>query len=111
MSKSQTVSMVFAAVTALAFGTATLDTAAAQGMAKEKCFGIAKAGQNDCGAGPGTTCAGTSKVDWQGNAWKIVDAGTCVKAGGSLQERAGNAMPQPMMDGMPMKDDMMEKKS
>ena len=44
---------------------------------KEKCFGVAKAGQNDCEAGPGTTCAGTSKVDYQGNAWKLVPKGTC----------------------------------
>ncbi|WP_425098804.1 DUF2282 domain-containing protein [Tropicibacter sp. S64] len=44
---------------------------------KEKCFGVAMAGQNDCAAGPGTTCAGTSKVDYQGNAWSLVDAGTC----------------------------------
>jgi uncharacterized membrane protein len=45
--------------------------------AKEKCFGVAMAGQNDCAAGAGTTCAGTSKVDYQGNAWKLVPAGTC----------------------------------
>jgi uncharacterized membrane protein len=44
---------------------------------KEKCYGVAKAGQNDCQAGPGTTCAGTSKVDYQGNAWKLVPKGTC----------------------------------
>jgi uncharacterized membrane protein len=44
----------------------------------EKCFGVALAGQNDCAAGEGTTCAGTSKVDYQGNAWKLVPAGTCV---------------------------------
>jgi uncharacterized membrane protein len=43
----------------------------------EKCYGIAKAGANDCAAGPGTTCAGTSKVDYQGNAWSLVPAGTC----------------------------------
>lgn len=49
--------------------------AAAQGT--EKCFGVALAGQNDCAAGEGTTCAGTSKVDYQGNAWKMVPAGTC----------------------------------
>ena len=49
--------------------------AQAQGM--EKCYGISPAGQNDCAAGPGTTCAGTSTVDWQGNAWKLVPAGTC----------------------------------
>jgi uncharacterized membrane protein len=44
---------------------------------KEKCFGVALAGQNDCAAGPGTTCQGTSTVDYQGNAWKFVDGGTC----------------------------------
>ncbi|MGE0500104.1 MAG: DUF2282 domain-containing protein [Rhizobiaceae bacterium] len=44
---------------------------------KEKCYGIALAGQNDCAAGAGTTCAGTSTMDYQGNAWKAVPAGTC----------------------------------
>ena len=44
---------------------------------KEKCFGVAMKGQNDCAAGPGTTCAGTSTVDYQGNAWKAVPKGTC----------------------------------
>jgi len=44
---------------------------------KEKCYGVALAGQNDCKAGPGTSCAGTSTVDYQGNAWKLVDKGTC----------------------------------
>lgn len=43
----------------------------------EKCYGVAMAGQNDCAAGPGTTCAGTSKVDYQANAWKNVPTGTC----------------------------------
>src|SRR5919106_1587532 len=78
MTKSQTASMVLAAVTALAFNAAVSNTAAAQAGPKEKCFGVAMAGQNDCAAGPGTTCAGTAKVDWQGNAWKLVPAGTCV---------------------------------
>lgn len=45
----------------------------------EKCYGVALAGKNDCKAGAGTTCAGTSKVDYQGNAWKMVKAGTCTK--------------------------------
>lgn len=45
----------------------------------EKCFGVAMAGENDCAAGPGTTCAGTSTVDYQGNAWKLVPAGTCAE--------------------------------
>ena len=44
---------------------------------KEKCYGISQAGKNDCQAGPGTTCAGTSKVDYDANAWKYVAKGTC----------------------------------
>jgi|SRR6056297_1632322 len=51
----------------------------AQAQAKEKCYGISLAGENDCAAGPGTTCAGTSTVDYQGNAWTLVDAGTCAE--------------------------------
>lgn len=51
--------------------------AAAQEAKMEKCYGVALAGQNDCAAGAGTTCAGTSKVDYQGNAFKAVPAGTC----------------------------------
>lgn len=43
----------------------------------EKCYGISLAGENDCAAGPGTTCAGTSTVDYQGNAWTLVPKGTC----------------------------------
>lgn len=47
--------------------------------ATEKCYGIAKAGANDCAAGPGTSCAGSSTRDYQANAWKLVKAGTCLK--------------------------------
>ncbi|AXX98536.1 BufA1 family periplasmic bufferin-type metallophore [Profundibacter amoris] len=56
--------------------TAQMTTPAAA-AAKEKCYGVALAGQNDCKAGAGTTCAGTSKVDYQGNAFSLVPAGTC----------------------------------
>lgn len=49
----------------------------AHAQENEKCFGVSLAGQNDCAAGEGTTCAGTSTVDYQGNAWKLVPAGTC----------------------------------
>ncbi|MEX0970113.1 MAG: DUF2282 domain-containing protein [Paracoccaceae bacterium] len=50
---------------------------AAIAQENEKCFGVSLAGANDCAAGPGTTCAGTSSVDYQGNAWTLVPAGTC----------------------------------
>jgi uncharacterized membrane protein len=46
---------------------------------KEKCFGVAMKGKNDCKAGAGTSCAGTSKIDYQGNAWSFVPKGTCEK--------------------------------
>ncbi len=52
-------------------------TAPANAASKEKCYGVSLAGANDCAAGPGTTCAGTSVTDYQGNAWTLVDAGTC----------------------------------
>jgi len=60
---------------------ATLASSPVSAEEKEKCYGIALAGQNDCAAGPGTTCAGTSTLDYQGNAWKMVPAGECEKYG------------------------------
>jgi uncharacterized membrane protein len=62
-------------VAALALG-ATAPAHAADD--KEKCYGVALKGQNDCAAGAGTTCAGTSKVDYQQNSWKLVPKGTCI---------------------------------
>jgi uncharacterized membrane protein len=65
---------------ALALGSAFVTLpAAAQSADKDKCFGVALKGKNDCAAGPGTTCAGTSKVDHQANAWTLVPKGTCEK--------------------------------
>ncbi len=60
-----------------ALAIAAAPAAQAQDAGKEKCYGVALKGKNDCAAGPGTTCAGTSKVDYQGNAWKYVAKGTC----------------------------------
>ena len=68
----RTLSVVGALAAALAAHATTVSA-----QENEKCFGVAMAGQNDCAAGEGTTCAGTSKVDYQGNAWKLVPAGTC----------------------------------
>lgn len=67
--------------TAAGEGAATTEAealAAAGSGEKEKCYGVSLAGKNDCAAGPGTSCAGTSVVDYQGNAWTYVDAGTCL---------------------------------
>ena len=78
---------------ALAAGAASVQAATSAPPAMEKCYGVAKAGHNDCKAGEGTTCAGTSKANYQGNAWKLVPAGTCVhiktpKRFGSLTPKA-----------------------
>ena len=62
---------------AVAAALAAHATTPAHAQAKEKCYGVSLAGKNDCAAGPGTTCAGTSTVDYQGNAWTFVPAGTC----------------------------------
>ena len=75
MSKTLKTAAIVGAVAASLIG----HTAPAQAQAKEKCFGVSLAGKNDCAAGPGTTCAGTSTVDYQGNAWTLVDAGTCAE--------------------------------
>ena len=71
---------------------------AAMAAGKEKCYGVALAGMNDCAAGPGTTCQGTSTVDFQGNAWKFVIGGTCASI-----EVPDNRMgsPEPLMRDMP----------
>ncbi|MDQ4419268.1 DUF2282 domain-containing protein [Sphingobium sp. DEHP117] len=63
---------------------ASLASAAHAGPAKpqpnmDKCYGISLAGKNDCAAGAGTSCAGTSHANYQGNAWKYVAKGTCEK--------------------------------
>jgi uncharacterized membrane protein len=69
------------AATAAAALTGIAATASAQPVqpqpSMDKCYGISRAGQNDCAAGPGTSCAGTSRRDYQGNAWKYVRRGTC----------------------------------
>ena len=73
MSTSMKTAAIVGAIAATFAAHATTATAQDQ----EKCFGVSLAGENDCAAGPGTTCAGTSKVDYQGNAWKLVSVGTC----------------------------------
>ncbi len=81
-----------AAALSAAAAIATAPATAAK-PAQEKCFGVALKGKNDCAAGPGTSCAGTSTVDYQGNVWKHVAKGSCVKMGGTLTAHAGNAKP------------------
>jgi uncharacterized membrane protein len=75
----RTPALALAAVFALSAGAAMARDDAKPAKAEtEKCYGVAKAGQNDCKAGAGTSCAGSSKVDYQADAWKKVPKGTCV---------------------------------
>lgn len=91
-----TKSIALAAVAVAAFSSAAFagdDMKKGDKVAMEQCYGVALAGHNDCKAGAGTTCAGTSKVDYQGNAWKSVAKGTCTgietpKGKGSLEAKA-----------------------
>lgn len=86
-------SLAFSLAALVATAVHAEDQAPAKKPTVEKCFGVAMAGKNDCAAGAGTTCAGTSRVDYQGNAWKNVPAGTCTsiktpKGMGSLTKGA-----------------------
>ena len=74
MINSKTTAAVLAGALVAAVSSAS---APVQAQEMEKCYGVSLKGQNDCAAGPGTTCAGTSTVDYQGNAWKLVAKGTC----------------------------------
>ena len=77
---TQATPQLSAAALAFALGAAfTSLPAAAQPADKEKCYGVAMKGKNDCKAGAGTSCAGTSVRDYQGSAWNYVPAGTCEK--------------------------------
>lgn len=102
MSRKQSLrSSLVAGSVAAAFGIAAA-TAAGPAAAQEesdenmeKCYGVALAGQNDCKAGPGTTCSGSSTIDYQSNAWKLVPKGTCTdietpEGPGSLQPSDSN---------------------
>ena len=90
----RTTHAAIAASIAIASASALAASAHAETKPKmEKCYGVSLAGKNDCAAGAGTSCAGTSKVDYHGNAWKLVKAGTCTsiktpKGNGSLSPKA-----------------------
>ncbi len=91
MNRRQTLTLTAFALSAFVSGAALAQEKGADSKPNmEKCYGVSMAGKNDCQAGPGTSCAGSSKVDYQGNAWKAVPKGTCTsiktpKGTGSLK--------------------------
>jgi len=87
MNQRHVISSALASV--LAMGLASTAAAAADAPAKEKCYGVAKAGQNDCANLSGShTCAGQAKVDKGVDEWVYLKAGTCKKMGGMTAEEA-----------------------
>lgn len=87
MTKQKLVYATMAAVVTIGMGMAMNAQAATHvngNQKMEKCYGVAKAGQNDCGTAT-NACSGQSKTDYSPNDWKLVPAGTCVKMGGSLK--------------------------
>lgn len=89
-SRMSAVAVAGALVAALGINATTANAQTMDMKNMEKCYGVALAGKNDCKAGKGTTCAGTSKVNYQGNAWSLVKKGTCEQVAtpagkGSLQ--------------------------
>lgn len=101
MASAATAFIAAAALSACSGGAEEATSETAEGAAEEvtetaaapkaKCFGIAKAGENDCAAGEGTSCSGTSVVDYQGNAWKYTDSEeACDTAGGTIEEQDNN---------------------
>jgi uncharacterized membrane protein len=73
--KRKSLLVIAGALTAAAAGVAAASVSQAADM--EKCYGIALKGQNDCAAGEGTSCAGTSTIDYDGAHWKYVNKGAC----------------------------------
>ncbi len=92
MKKASTTAVITAAITAGILMASAQSALAAPKYKAEKCYGVAKAGKNDCAAGPGTTCAGSSTVDAQGDAWMYVPQGTCERlVGGSTEPKEESA--------------------
>lgn len=74
---SVNIALLSSLAAAIAIAAAPAGAADSKDAKQERCYGVAMKGKNDCAAGAGTSCAGTSKVDYQGDAWKLVPAGTC----------------------------------
>ena len=85
--------LIAASALASALALGLVGQAAAQAKAKEKCYGIAKAGQNDCANLSGShSCAGQSKAEMAADEWKYVAAGTCKEMKGRTEDEAKMAM-------------------
>ncbi|MCP5159268.1 MAG: DUF2282 domain-containing protein [Gammaproteobacteria bacterium] len=85
--------IALAAAVAGALGLAASPVFAAEG-GKEKCYGVSKAGENDCASAAGThACSGQSASDYDGQDWKYAAKGTCEQMGGKLEAFKGMGKP------------------
>ncbi len=98
---SKTVASAAIVAGALSAALAMVATPEPAHAAKLKCFGVSMAGKNDCAAGPGTTCAGTSKVDGQGNAWKYVEGASCEEASITVDGKELKGSDKPLDRNLP----------
>jgi len=89
--------LVAAAVAGL-FALGTQGAAFAQDKDQEKCWGVAKAGKNDCGSNKTAhSCAGQSKMNYDANDFKAVKKGTCIEMGGSMTQGEPGRLAKEMM--------------
>ena len=91
MKAEKQMAVLAASALALSLASAAANAATVDGE-MEQCYGIALARENDCAAGPGTSCAGTSTADFQGNAWTYVPEGTCT----TIETPYGNGSLEPV---------------
>ena len=75
--RTEITATTLAAALAFLAGPASAEQMGGDKAGMEKCYGVSLKGQNDCASGAGTSCAGTSKVDYSGKDWKYVPKGTC----------------------------------
>jgi uncharacterized membrane protein len=93
---NRTLSLALATAVGAAISMSAIATAQQPAVDKEKCYGIALSGKNDCAATGNNSCAGTSKVDYDKGAWKMVTKGTCASTEVTLKDgskRKGSLAP------------------
>ena len=83
---TRTITLALAGAVAAAIGLVAQSAIAAEDASKEKCYGIAEAGKNDCASTGNNSCAGTTKADYDKGAWKYVAKGTCASMSVKLKD-------------------------
>jgi uncharacterized membrane protein len=94
MSELNLKTLAAAVAGAVAMAAFVLPTGASAQAGKEKCYGVSKAGENQCASANGShSCQAQAKADFDGNEWKYVETGSCEKMGGKTQAFQGKGAP------------------